>query len=833
MNQQQSFRSLAIYFGMFATITAGLVGLGQNSWTLPLIVGATTTVAIIYTDILGWFFLHRFLVYAFMIIGAGIAIHDYMNDISANKLLGVGNLLVYVQLPLMFQKKSKRVFEQWGVFMLLELVVAALVNDNVLYGVLMVPVLAIGCAAMMALSLFASHLRHNESFSESTGYFARWLHWLGKEQTQTRRSSGVTLSAIGGAVGASRYSGGSSRRWRGGAMPTAFAVLVFSISYFYLLPRLHHGAFEGEGFGFGLNKIGFSDLITLRFIGELLQNESPAFRMSMTNANNGLNYRPNEPPYIRATVVHKYMDGPDQGAWQPGEQAVQQNTAILRDLPTTNEFDDRLTKLQDKVVVNIVEKCRLGLVVPSLPPFAQIDSPVHKFKAVRRDWRMIDDSEIKQSIIAARRRYSFLTYGFSIGQESPVLSEMSDCIEESTSGTTGYYDAELLEFPESLEPIVPLRDTILEKSIEPLTTKVSKAIHLEDYFATSLDFQYTLNLTGPVDRRMDPIADFLLNKKKGHCQYFASALALMLRSLHIPTRLVIGYRPSEYNDLGQYFQVQQNHAHVWVEAYFTLQEIRDSQELKASKVVIPEWATRGVWVRFDPTPAVDGSNAGGTLRISKAQTLDAMQELWSDMVMNMDKSRQSSIFSIFGESSNGTYTSAWLQLQSLINKMQSSRFIGGFLSPDKWFSWRPALLIFAIGAVLVASGRSLTWLLPGFLNPFQRFKKKSRSATSTIDFYNRVIRALKRLGIKRLPFQTQREFFGQAAEKLSSAGVEFDHALLSDAFYERRFGGCRQLPADVQERVSSTIRDLELQSRNAVVRAAAYQAASEFVSAHV
>ena len=134
MNQQHSFLRVTIYFGLFATIAAGLIGLGKESWNLPVLVGFCSIVSIVYTDVLGWFSLHRWLVYVAMVAGAGIATADFLRDNSANQIVEVGNLLVYVQLPLMFQKKSKRVFEQWGVFLLLELVVGALVNNNVLYG---------------------------------------------------------------------------------------------------------------------------------------------------------------------------------------------------------------------------------------------------------------------------------------------------------------------------------------------------------------------------------------------------------------------------------------------------------------------------------------------------------------------------------------------------------------------------------------------------------------------------------------------------------------------------------------------------------------------------
>ena len=173
MNQQQSFLRVTIYFGLFATIAAGLIGLAKQSWNLPLMVGFCSVLSIAYTDILGWFSLNRWVVYVAMIAGAGVAILDFLANAPSNQIIEVGNLLVYVQLPLMFQKKSKRVFEQWGVFLLLELVVGALVNNNVLYGFLMLPVLCCrvcdddGLGALcIAITAYGIYLRVDELFGE-------------------------------------------------------------------------------------------------------------------------------------------------------------------------------------------------------------------------------------------------------------------------------------------------------------------------------------------------------------------------------------------------------------------------------------------------------------------------------------------------------------------------------------------------------------------------------------------------------------------------------------------------------------------------------------------
>ncbi|MFN7208533.1 MAG: hypothetical protein ACK5UN_02235, partial [Planctomycetota bacterium] len=140
-------------------------------------------------------------------------------------------------------------------------------------------------------------------------------------------------------------------------------------------------------------------------------------------------YRPNQPPYIRGTVVHRYIDGPGRGLWQPSDRdnySPKQND--LRDLITQQECDAEMTKLRDCVRVHVAERSPFGPVVCSLPPYAQIEkSP---FLSGRRDWRLLDPRSSFAVANPPKRRYSFLTYAFVSGQESPVLEDQADVYEE-------------------------------------------------------------------------------------------------------------------------------------------------------------------------------------------------------------------------------------------------------------------------------------------------------------------------------------------------------------------------------------------------------------------
>ena len=80
----------------------------------------------------------------------------------------------------------------------------------------------------------------------------------------------------------------------------------------------------------------------------------------------------------------------------------------------------------------------------------------------------------------------------------------------------------------------------------------------------------------------EPLADFLFNIREGHCEYFSTAMAIMLRTQGIATRIVNGFQQGDFNETAGVYVVKQRDAHSWVEVYF------------------PETDS---WVTFDPTPS--------------------------------------------------------------------------------------------------------------------------------------------------------------------------------------------------------------------------------------
>src|SRR5262249_6947460 len=135
---------------------------------------------------------------------------------------------------------------------------------------------------------------------------------------------------------------------------------------------------------------------------------------------------------------------------------------------------------------------------------------------------------------------------------------------------------------------LPPRPPTPEK-IPPQAETIARA--LTAYLATSGDYTYTLELKR-TDLTIDPVLDFLQEVRDGHCERFAGALALMLRTQGIPARVVRGFRGAESASEGVYV-VYQKDAHAWVEA------------------LVPGAGGGLEWIPLDATPAGEIATSSG------------------------------------------------------------------------------------------------------------------------------------------------------------------------------------------------------------------------------
>ena len=183
-----------------------------------------------------------------------------------------------------------------------------------------------------------------------------------------------------------------------------------------------------------------------------------------------------------------------------------------------------------------------------------------------------------------------------------------------------------LQLPQ-LDPRIP---ELAGQVTASAATVYDKAAAIQQYLMTR--YGYTLQLPRSLPR--DPVANFLFVRRQGHCEYFASAMAIMLRTQGTPARIVNGFRGGEFNDLTGSYLIRGRDAHSWVEAY------------------IPGFG----WTTFDPTPAGPGVVPARWNRLQLY--LDAAAEFWREWVVNYDATQQRSL-----EETAGQGTRAWWQQQ--------------------------------------------------------------------------------------------------------------------------------------------------------------------------
>jgi hypothetical protein len=147
---------------------------------------------------------------------------------------------------------------------------------------------------------------------------------------------------------------------------------------------------------------------------------------------------------------------------------------------------------------------------------------------------------------------------------------------------------------------------------------------LADHLARSGEYTYSLQIARKV-MRLDPVVDFLVNVKEGHCERYASALALMLRSLGVPARIVKGFRGADYLGEGKY-QVRNSHAHAWVEA------------------LVPAQGGPGYdWLLLDPTPETEAPALSALTRLQQNGEV-----LWRDLILGYGSGDQAGLWEDLG-----------------------------------------------------------------------------------------------------------------------------------------------------------------------------------------
>lgn len=372
--------------------------------------------------------------------------------------------------------------------------------------------------------------------------------------------------------------------------------IVFTFCVFVLFPRLTLNA-PLPGFG-ARSSTGYTDQVNLDQKGSLQNNSQTVLWLSIPDAEE----RRRWDGYVRGDVLDTF----NGHQWMPAEEASRR------------------------------------LLVPSNNGLFLIDRPTGRFQAVHYFITLMDSSAATL---------------FVIGRPLQVLAPLP-ALQQNAGGGLHWmsswrrplrYEA-VSAFP---KPNTPLStETPPERTLELPTIALTRTrqlaqriagkgtdavraerltVYLREHFQYSLDFGTAPN---------NPVEEFLFESKKGPCGYFASALALMLRTQGIPSRIAAGYLKGEWNNLAQHYVIREKDAHAWVEAYIEGQG----------------------WVSYDPTPAQSAvltveKGWGYAMRLS----WDYVEYKWTKLVIQYDLYAQIRAFeNIRGTSDRwGTTLSQW------------------------------------------------------------------------------------------------------------------------------------------------------------------------------
>jgi len=338
--------------------------------------------------------------------------------------------------------------------------------------------------------------------------------------------------------------------------------------------------------------------------------------------------------------------------------------------------------------------------------------------------------------------------------------------------------------PERVYTVDELSDYLqlprLDPRISDLATQISntsasdydKAVAIERYLKSK--FSYTLQL--PSTRQADPLAHFLFERKQGHCEYFASAMAVMLRTIRIPSRVVTGFRTNEFNDITSQYIIRGSDAHAWVEAYF------------------PD---RG-WVTFDPTPGSSAYAQRGWGRIS--MYTDAMASFWREWVVNYDVAHQYNLGRQTAQMvRHATYQVRWWFHEHYLQLLSHARRVATKISVSP-NSWVLGALCAAIVVLLLSNLRRLRRVFQRFMLT-TRPDKSPRMAASL--WYEKMVKKIERKGWQKTETQTPAEF----ANSIQDEQLRRRVLVFTSRYEGARFGGvvedAQELPELYEEVVSS------------------------------
>jgi transglutaminase-like putative cysteine protease len=330
-------------------------------------------------------------------------------------------------------------------------------------------------------------------------------------------------------------------------------------------------------------------------------------------------------------------------------------------------------------------------------------------------------------------------------------------------------------------PEQALTERTLDGDIHPRNhERIARALEL--HLSSAGEYVYSLHIER-MDKTLDPVLDFLMNVRQGDCFRFASALAVMLKSIGIPCQLVLGYRGADSRGDG-YYDVRQCHAHAWVEVLVSREEGQPAHGMHGGYTA---WR----FLTLDPTPYQESMEA----------SLEANRRWWNSSDWNRDKLFKD-LFINYSPEMRAEASERFWEAIVITWQMSTEKLLAETPEGDRF---RANLALLGLNAVVGV-------LLVRAIRPRFRGRSARRQRADT-QFQRRLLAILARRGWIPAVGQTLREFTLSLTGRLRSRADATDLLeridRIASLFYRVRFG---ERPLG-REETQAVQRDLDHLSR--------------------
>lgn len=546
-------------------------------------------------------------------------------------------------------------------------------------------------------------------------------------------------------VTASRYEASALRRV---VAVTLGGTIAVSIVVFVIIPRGIGGEAFGDWATFQSGTVtGFNDRVQLGGEGVISESQAVVLEMAVSDAQGRSLGAPEQFFYLRGAVLTEY----ERGQWRPIEDGPDWRSNDNLSTRERTGFGAPIGDANTKITVRLRS-------VPRRERFYLFS--VWEPAAIRLGRVGSLRYQIGTKVVTASINDTALTYEVWTqleGSAAVAGAEWDRVVREIAGPEVAQLARDILSSAE-IEPDPTLRDP----SLDALAARTIERTLRERY-------GYTLEQRrGPPD--VDPVQWFLFESREGHCEYFASAMVAMCRSVGVPARMVTGYIAAEWVAAEELYRVRESNAHAWVEAQ-----------------VGP-----GQWRRFDPSPPaniqeIHSAKPGLLARLSRL--IDALEYAWVNNIVGFDESRRLGILG--AERGDGGGLARRLA-ESGDRDGFVRRLLGGIVS------LLGGIVLILIAATVFRSvrrtrrgrrGRASGWIDDG---PEARERRRQAA------FYEELLKELERLGSPKPAWMPPARFGSTITGRPRVGAIVRE---LSDLFYTLRFGG-RSLTAAEMERAS-------------------------------